>query len=383
MNALRRFLAHLSTGALARWDVWPMLRKELLQLKRDRLTFAMMTGIPAIQLLLFGFAIQTDVRHLPTVVLDESATQESRALIDRVVNTGNFDLVGMVADREEVRRAIESGRAYAALVIPPEYARDLKRGRTAHAQMIVDAADPMASGAAMSGASLAGQAESMERMPGLRALPVQVAVRPWYNPGLESSTFIVPGIIGVLLSMTLVLITSMAIVRERERGTLEQLVVTPIGRTSIMLGKLIPFLLIGYVQVTVVLLLGKLVFHVPIRGSLFTLYTFSLPFMVASLGVGLLISTLVKTQAQAVQLGFFYLMPNILLSGFMFPRIAMPEVAQWLGAALPLTYYLTMLRGILLKGVETRSLVDEALILSAFSVVLIGLAVRRFHKTVE
>ena len=383
MNALRRFLAHLPTGALARWDVWPMLRKELLQLRRDRLTFAMMTGIPAIQLLLFGFAIQTDVRHLPTVVLDESATQESRALIDRVVNTGNFDLVGMVADREEVRRAIESGRAYAALVIPPEYARDLKRGRTAHAQMIVDAADPMASGAAMSGASLAGQAESMERMPGLRALPVQMAVRPWYNPGLESSTFIVPGIIGVLLSMTLVLITSMAIVRERERGTLEQLVVTPIGRTSIMLGKLIPFLLIGYVQVTVVLLLGKLVFHVPIRGSLFTLYTFSLPFMVASLGVGLLISTLVKTQAQAVQLGFFYLMPNILLSGFMFPRIAMPEVAQWLGAALPLTYYLTMLRGILLKGVETRSLIDEALILSAFSVVLIGLAVRRFHKTVE
>jgi ABC-2 type transport system permease protein len=370
-------------AALLGWDVWPMLRKELLQLKRDRLTFAMMTGIPAIQLLLFGFAIQTDVRHLPTVVLDESGTQESRALIDRLVNTGNFDLVGMVADREEVRRAIESGEAYAALVIPPDYARDLKRGRTARAQVIVDAADPMASGAALSGAALAGQAESMERMPQLRVLPVQVAVRPWYNPDLRSSTFIVPGIVGVLLSMTLVLITSMAIVRERERGTLEQLVVTPIGRTSIMLGKLIPFLLIGYVQITVVLLLGKVVFHVPIRGSLLTLYVLSLPFMVASLGVGLLISTLVKTQAQAVQLGFFYLMPNILLSGFMFPRIAMPEVAQWIGGALPLTYYLTMLRGILLKGVETRSLLDEAVVLSAFSVGLIGLAVRRFHKTVE
>jgi ABC-2 type transport system permease protein len=241
----------------------------------------------------------------------------------------------------------------------------------------------MASGAAISGASLAGQAESMERAPQLRILPVQVAVRPWYNPDLRSSTFIVPGIVGVLLSMTLVLITSMAIVRERERGTLEQLVVTPIGRTSIMLGKLIPFLLIGYVQITVVLLLGKVVFHVPIRGSLLTLYVLSLPFMVASLGVGLLISTVVKTQAQAVQLGFFYLMPNILLSGFMFPRIAMPEVAQWIGGALPLTYYLTMLRGILLKGVATRSLLDEAVILSGFSVLLIGLAVRRFHKTVE
>ncbi len=383
MNALRRFLARLPTGPLAAWDVWPMLKKELLQLKRDRLTFAMMTGIPAIQLLLFGFAIQTDVRHLPTVILDESRTQESRALIDRVLNTGNFDLAGMVRDREEVRRAIESGRAYAALVIPPDYARDIKRGRTAEAQMIVDASDPMASSGALAGASFAGQAEGMARVPQLAALPVQVAVRPWYNPDLRSSTFIVPGIVGVLLSMTLVLITSMAIVRERERGTLEQLVVTPIGRTSIMLGKLIPFLIIGYVQMSVVLILGKLAFDVPIRGSLITLYVLSLPFMVASLGVGLLISTVVKTQAQAVQLGFFYLLPNILLSGFMFPRIAMPQPAQWLGAALPLTYYLSMLRGILLKGVETRSLLDEALILTAFSVVLIGLAVRRFHKTVE
>lgn len=382
MSALARLVAS-SARRLAAWDVWPMLKKELLQLKRDRLTFAMMTGIPAIQLLLFGFAIQTEVRHLPTVVLDESATQESRALIDRMINTGNFDLVRMVSDRKELRREIEDGRAMAAIVIPPDYARDLKRGRTAHAQVIVDAADPMASGAALAGASLAGQAEAAERLPTMRAVPIEVRVRPWYNPDLRSSTYIVPGIVGVLLSMTLVLITSMAIVRERERGTLEQLVVTPIGRTSIMLGKLIPFLIIGYIQITVVLLLGKLVFHVPIRGSLLTLYILSFPFMAASLGVGLLLSTAVKTQAQAVQLGFFYLLPNILLSGFMFPRIAMPLPAQWLGAALPLTYYLNVLRGVLIKGVETRALLDEGLILSLFSVALIGLAVRRFHKTVE
>ena len=183
--------------------------------------------------------------------------------------------------------------------------------------------------------------------------------------------------------MTLVLITSMAIVRERERGTLEQLVVTPIGRTSIMLGKLAPFLMIGYVQITVVLVLGRLVFHVPIQGSLWSLYLLSFPFMVASLGVGLLLSTLVKTQAQAVQLGFFYLMPNILLSGFMFPRIAMPKVAQWIGALLPLTYYLEVLRGVLIKGVAVRQLLDEGLILSLFGVALIAMAVRRFHKTVE
>ena len=360
-----------------------MLRKELLQLRRDRLTFAMMTGIPAIQLLLFGFAIQTEVRHLPTVVLDESATQQSRALIDRMVNTGNFDLVRTVPDREALRAEIESGRARAAIVIPPDYARDLLRGRTAHAQVIVDAADPMASSAALSGAALAGQAEAVERLPAMRALPIEVRVRPWYNPDLRSSTYIVPGIIGVLLSLTLVLITSMAIVRERERGTLEQLVVTPIGRTSIMLGKLTPFLLIGYVQITVVLLMGWIVFHVPVRGSLLALYVLSFPFMVASLGVGLLVSTMVKTQAQAVQLGFFYILPNILLSGFMFPRIAMPAPAQWIGALLPLTYYLDVLRGVLIKGVPVSQLLDEGAILSLFSVVLITLAVRRFRKTVE
>ncbi|MEO6067427.1 MAG: ABC transporter permease, partial [Gemmatimonadales bacterium] len=357
------------------WDVWPMLRKEFLQLRRDRLTFAMMTGIPAIQLIMFGYAIQTDVRHLPTVVLDESMTQQSRALVDRMVHTGNFDLVGTVPDRDALRNAVESGRARAAIVIPPDYARDLLRGRTAHAQVIVDAADPMASAAALSGAALAGQAEAVERMPTMRALPVDVRVRPWYNPDLRSSTFIVPGIIGVLLSMTLVLITSMSIVRERERGTLEQLVVTPISRTSIMLGKLAPFLLIGYIQITVVLLLGRLVFHVPIRGSLLGLYLLSFPFMLASLGVGLLLSTLVKTQAQAVQLGFFYLLPNILLSGFMFPRVAMPKAAQYLGAILPLTYYLDVLRGVLIKGVAFTQLLDEGAILSAFGVILIALAV--------
>lgn len=376
-------LAVSATRRLAAWDVWPMLRKELLQLRRDRLTFAMMTGIPAIQLLLFGFAIQTEVRHLPTVVLDESATMESRALVARMVNTGDFDLVGAVPDRDAMRHEIETGHARAAIVIPPDYARDLKRGRPAQAQVIVDAADPMASSAALSGAALAGQAEAVERMPAMRALPVEVRVRPWYNPDLRSSTYIVPGIIGVLLSMTLVLITAMAIVRERERGTLEQLVVTPIGRTSIMLGKLVPFLLIGYVQIAVVLLLGRLVFHVPIRGSLTGLFLLSFPFMVASLGVGLTLSTMVKTQAQAVQLGFFYLMPNILLSGFMFPRIAMPVAAQWLGAILPLTYYLDILRGVLIKGVPVVTLLPAGLILSGFSVLFITIATRRFHKTVE
>ena len=200
---------------------------------------------------------------------------------------------------------------------------------------------------------------------------------------LESSTYIVPGIIGVLLSITMVIITAMAVVRERERGTLEQLIVTPIDRTSLMLGKIVPFLLVGYVQITVILLLGRLVFDVPLRGSLPLLYLMAFPFIVASLGIGLFFSTLVQTQAQAMQAGFMFILPNILLSGFMFPRAAMPEAAQWIGLAFPLTYFLEILRGILLRGVGATALWPELAALCTFAVVIVALSVRRFHKTLD
>lgn len=373
-----RWLAALRTS-----DLWPMLWKEFLQLRRDRLTIGMMLGIPAIQLLLFGYAIRTEVRHLPTVVLDLSRTPESRALVARMLNTGNFDLTAAVADRGAIRRWIETGRASAALVIPPTYAADLKRGRGAQAQMIVDAADPMSSSAALSGAQLAGEAEAMAHLPGAGAIPVTVRVRPWYNPGQRSAVYIVPGIIGVLLSMTLVLITSVSIVREREKGTLEQLIVTPIGKTSIMLGKLAPFVIVGYVQITVILVLGVLLFRVPVAGSVPLLYLLALPFIVANLGIGLLLSTLVRTQSQAMQLGFLFLLPNILLSGFMFPIAAMPAVAQWLAAALPLTYFLEILRGVLVKDVSPAALVLQAVVLVLFAVAAVAVSVRRFAKTVE
>jgi ABC-2 type transport system permease protein len=374
VNLLRRLRAS---------DLWPMLWKEVLQLRRDRLTLGLMIGVPAIQLLLFGYAIQTEVRHLPTVVLDESRTPESRALVARMVNTGNFDLAAAVSDRGGVRDWIESGRAAAAIVIPPGYARDLKRGRTAEAQVIVDAADPMSSSAAMSGAQLAGQLEAREVALGDRPPPVEVRVRPWYNPDSRSAVYIVPGIIGVLLSLTMVLITSVSIVREREKGTLEQLIVTPIGKASIMVGKLAPFIVVGYVQITVVLLLGRLLFHVPVVGSVALLYVIALPFIVANLGIGLFLSTLVRTQSQAMQLGFLFLLPNILLSGFMFPRAAMPAPAQWIGALLPLTYFLDVLRGILVKGVAAIHLVPATAALVVFAVGMVMVSVRRFAKTVE
>lgn len=362
--------------------VWPMLVKEFTQLRRDRPTMAMMVGVPAIQLLLFGFAIRTDVRNLPTAIFDESRTSDSRALVQTILNTGNFEHYADATSRDEVHRWILEGKINAAIVVPPDYARDLARGRTASVQVLVDAADPLASQAAMSGALLGGQRQAIELL-GAPRVPIAVEVRPLYNPTLRSATYIVPGIVGVLLSMTLVIVMSMAVVRERERGTLEQLVVTPISRTALMLGKVIPFVLVGYVQMTVILVLGQLVFHVPMRGSLLLLYVSALGFIGANLAIGLFLSTMVRTQAQAMQLGFLFLLPNLLLSGFMFPREAMPDVAQWLGLALPLTYFLEVLRGILLKGATADLLVPELAMLALFAVLFVVLAVRRFRKTVE
>lgn len=364
-------------------NLLPMLWKEMVQLRRDRFTLAMMVGIPAIQLVLFGYAIRTEVRHLPTVVLDQSGTPESRALVHTLRNTGNFDVTEWVSSRAELADRIEGGQASAGLVIPRDYMRDIKRGRTATAQMIVDAADPMASSAAMSGAARAGVARGNALTPRSAPLRVEMRVRPWYNPGMRDAVYIVPGIIGVLLSLTMVLITSIAVVRERERGTLEQLIVTPIDKTSLILGKLVPFLLIGFVQMSVILVLGWLLFDVPFRGSLAVLYLMTFAFIVANLGLGLLMSTLVRSQLQAMQLGFLFLLPNILLSGFMFPRSAMPAPAQWLGSLLPLTYFLEVLRGVLLKGIGFHHLWQEGLILSLFALTLVALSVNRFSKTIE
>jgi ABC-2 type transport system permease protein len=210
-----------------------------------------------------------------------------------------------------------------------------------------------------------------------------VRVRPWYNPALRSEVYIVPGLIGVLLTLTMVLITSLAITRERERGTLEQLVVTPIGKTSMMLGKIVPFVLVGYVQMTTVLLLGRWVFDVPVRGSLWALYGVTFAFVIASLGLGLFISTVARTQAQAMQLSFMLLLPNVLLSGFMFPREAMPAPIRWASTLLPLTHYLEVLRGVLLRDASVRSLLPDAGVLLLMAAALVGLSVRRFSKTIE
>jgi ABC-2 type transport system permease protein len=363
-----------------------MFRKEFIQMRRDRLTLGIMTGIPVIQLLLFGFAIQTDVRHIPTVVLDESRTPTSREMIAAFENTGNFRIVAHVDGRDDMDAWIARGDAQAGIVVPQAFPRDLARGTTATIQVIVDASDPLSSQAALAAAAGVAQIRNLAILSAAarsHALPLETRVRPRYNPGLRSPNYIVPGLVGVILTITLVLVTAMAIVRERERGTLEQLIVTPITKTELMLGKIAPYVGVGLIQMTTVLLLGRFVFNVPLTGNVFVLYGMALVFVVASLALGLFISTLVRTQQQAMQASFFFVLPNILLSGFMFPRQAMPAVFQWIGAFLPLTHFLKVLRGVLLKGVGVPELWKEIVILATFATVLIALSVRRFHKTLD
>jgi len=364
--------------------------KEFIQMRRDRATLGMMLGIPVVQLLLFGYAVNLDVRHLPATVLDLSRTQQSRALVQRFDATGNFRRTREARSYEEALRLVDRGAARVAIVIPEEYARSLKRRRPAQIQVLVDASDPTASQNAIAAAQLVGQRQNLEilaSLAGLRAReqppPVDVRVRPLYNPALKTAIFIVPGIIGVLLSNMLIVITAMAVVREREAGTLEQLIVTPLTRTEIMLGKIAPYVVVGYVQMTAVLILGSLLFRVPIRGSLLTVYLVSFLFIVASLGLGLFVSTVARTGAQAIQASFFFLLPNIMLSGFMFPREGMPAFAQALGLVIPLTYFLQILRGVILKGVGIDALWPQTLALAGFAVLFFTFAVQRFHKTLD
>ncbi len=354
-------------------------------MRRDRFTVAMLVGLPSVQLLLFGYAIRTEVRHVPMVVLDHSRTQESRALVTLLTNTQNFDVAGHVDGQKEADDLLATGGVKAALIIPPDFSLDYKRGRIASAQVVVDAVDPLAASAAISAAGLASGTgiAALTRGASQSTPAIDVRVRPRYNPGLVSAYNIVPGLVGVLLTMTLVAITSMALVRERERGTLEQLIVTPVTRTSVILGKILPFVIVGYVQMSVILLLGHFILGVPLRGSLPLLYALTLPFIIAVLGVGLLISTAVKTQTQAMQLSTFYMLPSILLTGFMFPTDAMPLVCRVLGNLLPMTYYLEVVRGIALKGLGIGHLWQPAGILTAFALLLVTVSVKRFSKTME
>jgi len=370
--------------------LWALLVKEFIQMKRDRLTFGMMVILPIIQLLVFGFAINTDVKHLPTIVFDQSLQQEGRDLLSAFSASEYFDICYTALSFREVTEAIEQGKTKVGIVIPPDFTENIKHNRSAGVQVIVDASDSMSASTAISTAQLIGQMKSQEilvkRLQGtgsqVPAAPYDVRIRPWYNPDFISAYYMVPGIMGMILTMTMVMITSMAIVRERERGTLEQLIVTPLKTHELMLGKIIPYIFVGYVQATVALVVGILVFDLPMRGSIGLLYTLTSLFIIASLALGVLISTMTKTQMQAMQLSFFIFLPSTLLSGFMFPREAMPVLFQAIGDLLPLTFYLQIMRGIILKGVGLNFLWSQVFALSGFIVAVLTASILKFQKKI-
>jgi ABC-2 type transport system permease protein len=364
-----------------------LLVKEFIQMRRDRMTFAMMVVLPIVQLLIFGFAIQTDVKHLRTIVFDRSLSAECRSLLDSFVGSGYFDVVASAGDFRSVEEAVASGRVKVGILFPPDYARRLGHGGPAQVQVIVDASDSMAASSAIAAAQMIGQLKSREILTEQRGgrrieNAVDVRIRPWFNPDFVTSWYMVPGILGMILTMTMVIITSMAIVRERERGTLEQLLVTPMRKQELLLSKILPYILVGYVQMTLALLVGVLVFDLPIRGSLGLFYALTSLFLVASLALGLLISSAVRTQMQAMQLSFFIFMPSVLLSGFMFPREAMPKFFQWLGAILPITPYMELSRGIILKGIGLPFLWGQVGALTAFILVVFTASVLKFKDKV-
>jgi ABC-2 type transport system permease protein len=352
---------------------------------RDRLTIGMVFMLPLVQLLLFGYAIQTEVRHIPTVVFDQSATSDSRDLLEAFQASGFFDITGTAGSYREVTQMIDSGKARVGIIFPPDFAVSLKRGEPAAVQVLVDASDSMVSNSAIATANSIGLLKSQQviaRKARIAGPPYDIRVRPWYNPDGITAYYMVPAILGIIVTMTMVMMTAMAIVRERERGTLEQLIVTPVRPFELMIGKIVPNILLGYTQITVALLVGSLIFHVPIRGSLLELYLLTLFFITASLGIGILISNMAKTQMQAFQMSFFVLLPSIMLSGFLFPREAMPVIIQYIGNLLPLTYYLVIIRGIVLKGIGVAYLVPQVLALLVFSILLIAVSTARFKKKV-
>ncbi|MDQ2645302.1 MAG: ABC transporter permease [Myxococcota bacterium] len=360
--------------------------KELLQLRRDRMTLAMMVVLPLLQLLLFGYAINTDVRHMPTLVFDSDHTSASRGLERSLTASGFYDVVGHVQSHAEIEQALRAGDAKVALVIPAGYATKLARKLPASLQLVVDGSDPQTVASATNTAASLASAEStallLQRLGPAGALgpPLKLEPSTWYNPELRTAVFVVPGLVGVILTMTMVMLTSMAIARERERGTLEQLIVSPVKRLELVLGKIAPYVVIGYVQMTLILSAGSFVFDVPLSGSLTLLYALAFVFIAANLALGLFFSTLAKTQQQAMQMSFFFLLPNILLSGFMFPFEAMPRPAQLLAEALPLTHFLRIVRGITLKGAFFSDLARELGFLAVILGVLIVLASTRFSK---
>lgn len=369
-----------------------VLKKEFLHIRRDRASLIMAIGMPIVMLLIFGYAINTNVEHLPTVVWDQAKTVDSRELITSIRNTQYLDPDDFVQGYKEIEGFLDSGKARAAVIIPPDFGKKIQGMKQASVQVLVDGSDPTVARAVMSAVQMLGLNKSLqlqsERIVALGnasglEMPLNLETRVWYNPDMKSRVFNIPALIGLILQSVIAMLTSFSIVREKERGTMEQLVVTPIRPLELMLGKLLPYVVIGFVSMSLIMATGIFWFGVVPVGSVPLLLLLATLFLVTILAIGLLISSIAKTQLQAMQMTFIMLLPSILLSGFIFPRETMPAFLHFLGGLLPLTYFLRIVRGIFLKGVGIPFLWQDTLILCAFAFVLLAIASKKFKKTLD
>ena len=368
---------------------WAMVLKEFIQMKRDRLTFGMMVGIPLMQLVLFGFAINSDPKHLPTALRIADHGPFARTLVAALRTSGYFNLVTEAATEAEARRLLRLGDVQFVINIPADFSRQLLRGERPTVLIEADATDPAATGPAISAVRAISDHVLDRDLVGplarlrAKAGPIDFQIHAHYNPENLTPYNVVPGLMGVVLTMTMVVITALAITRERERGTMENLLATPVRPFEVMLGKIIPYIIVGYLQLTLILLAARVLFDVPMVGSLALIYAVSLLFIAANLAMGITFSTLAKNQLQAVQMAFFFFLPSILLSGFMFPFRGMPEWAQWVGSILPNTHFLRIVRGILLKGNGLAEIAPALWPLLAFLVVAMAVGVKRYRQTLD
>lgn len=364
--------------------MWAIVVKELRQLRRDRMSLGMIIGIPLLQLVLFGYAINTDVRGIAAGIADEANTSASRALVMDMLATEVVAPVATADTPQQLMAMIRRGGISVGIVIPPDFERRRHDGRPV-AQVLVDGSDTAVQAAAAQLARVPVDSAAPDMRAPLRSTPRAgaISVVGFYNPERRSAVSIVPGLIGVILTMTMVLFTGIAIVRERERGNMELLIATPLTSTELMIGKVLPYIAIGLVQVSVILAVGLWLFQVPVRGGLLDVFVVAGLLIVANLALGLMISTRARSQFQAMQMTLFVFLPSILLSGFMFPFAGMPKVARWLAEVLPLTHFVRLIRGVMLRGAGLREMWPEALALSIFIVLMMAAAILRFRKRLD
>jgi len=373
--------------SLQRW--LGIIFKEFIQLKRDRLTFGMIIGIPVLQLILFGYAINADPKRLPTAVLSADSSVYSRSLIAALQTSGYFRIEHQVASEDELERLLALGEVQFAVTIPENFGRRLVRGERPVLLIEADASDPSATGNAIAALAQVAFASLNRDLEGSLAEfkatppPVDIRVHRRYNPEGVTAYNIVPGLVGTILTMTMVLMTGLAMTRERERGTFENLLATPALPVEVMTGKIVPYILIGLIQVSLILLAALLLFEVPMQGSFVLLYLVVSLFIAANLTLGITFSSLARNQLQAMQMTFFFFLPSILLSGFMFPFRGMPEWAQWLGSALPLTHFLVLVRGIMLKGNGLADLWPQIWPILLFMLLVIAIGLRFYKRTLD